>query len=257
MAIGWAHVSGTRKQVLVLRATERAQLTVLAKSPSLPYRVVIQAKAILAAADGASTEEVARRCDTSANTVRRWLRRFAEEGAEGIGRVSDGRGRPPEVSPERVQAIVEDTLGARPPDGSTRWSSRTMAERHGVSKDYVLKVWRNHGIDCGSTRARGAGSQRHIEAAGDGSVRVLDADAIGLLAALNEATGDALARCRPNDDHRDFLFFLKLIEAVELWVQHWNDTAKPFSWHSQEDAVAQARRGKAALDHYINSATDR
>ncbi|MGQ0743471.1 MAG: helix-turn-helix domain-containing protein [Acidimicrobiales bacterium] len=249
-------MSGTRKQVLALRASDRARLTVLAKSPSLPYRTVVQAKAVLYAADGLSTDEIAHRCDTTTNTVRRWVRRFDQEGVEGIGRVSEGRGRPPEVSPERVQAIVEDTLGLSPPDGGTRWSSRAMAERHGVSKDYVLKVWRSHGIDTATGRSGPRPSHRYfgsIEEVGGGQ---LDANAIGLLAALNEATGDALAHCRPNSDHRDFMFFLKLVEAIELWVQHWNDTARPFSWHSQAEAVAKAQRGKAALERYIKSTTD-
>lgn len=241
--------------MLALRATDRARLTVLAKSPSLPYRVVVQARAVLYAAEGASAEEIARRCDTSTNTIRRWVRRFTQDGVDGIGKVSDGRGRPSEVSPERVQAIVEDTLGIPPPDGTPRWSSRAMAERHGVSKDYVLKVWRSHGIDCGPGRTGARVVTRYLNAIEADSIPSLDANAIGLLAALNEATGDALARCRPNTDHRDFLFFLKLIEAIELWVKHWNDTARPFSWHSQGEAVAQAQRGKAALERYIKSAT--
>jgi transposase len=247
---------GTRKQLLVLRATDRARLMVLARSPSLPYRAVVQAKAVLYVADGIAMDEIARRCDTSTNSVRRWVRRFAEVGVDGIGRVSEGRGRPLEISPEQVRSIVEDTLGVPPPDGTTRWSSRAMAERHGVSKDYVLKVWRSQGIYPAGGRPGTATHNRHagssIEAIDS---QILDANAIGLLAALNAATGDALSRCRPNSNYRDFLFFLKLIEAIELWVQHWNDDARPFSWHSQGDAIDKARRGKAALEHYIKSAT--
>lgn len=228
---------------------------VLARSPSLPYRTVVQAKAVLCAADGVGIEEIARRCDTSANSVRRWVRRFAYEGVEGIGRIAAGRGRPSEISPERVQAIVEDTLGVSPPDGATRWSSRVMAERHGVSKDYVLKVWRSQGIYASGGRSSPGTPNRPVNSNEAHDSKMLDANAIGLLAALNAATGDALSRCRPNSNYRDFMFFLKLIEAIELWVQHWNDSARPFSWHSQGDAIAKAQRGKAALDHYIKSAT--
>ena len=249
-------MSEARRRVLTLGATELAQLTSLARSSSLPFRVVIQAKAVLYAAEGVSTVEIARRCDTTTNTVRRWIRRFVEEGVDGIGRIAEGRGRPAEVSPEKVQAIVEETVGLSPPDGAPRWSSRAMAQRHGVSKDYVLKVWRSHGIDCSTGRPGPRLATRYLDPIDAGFAASLDANAIGLLAALNEATGDVLTRCRPNTDHRDFMFFLKLIEAVELWVQHWNDTARPFSWHTQDEAVATARRGRAALDHYIKSATD-
>jgi hypothetical protein len=41
-----------------------------------------------------------------------------------------------------VEAIVADTLNTVPEDGSTQWSTRAMAARHGVGKDFVTVVWR-------------------------------------------------------------------------------------------------------------------
>lgn len=39
-----------------------------------------------------------------------------------------------------------------------------------------------------------------------------------------------------------------LIEAIETWVEHWNDDPKPFIWHkSAEEIVTKVRRGRAAL----------
>ena len=52
----------------------------LARSTSLPHRKVTQAKALLLAADGVATNEVARRCGTTNDSVRAWRRRFEAEG---------------------------------------------------------------------------------------------------------------------------------------------------------------------------------
>jgi transposase len=41
---------------------------------------------------------------------------------------------------------VFDTLHVRPDDGSTHWSTRTMAQRHGVGKDTVARVWRDRNL---------------------------------------------------------------------------------------------------------------
>jgi hypothetical protein len=37
---------------------------------------------------------------------------------------------------------VHDTLHERPADGSTHWTTRLMAQRHGVSKDTVARIWK-------------------------------------------------------------------------------------------------------------------
>ena len=127
---------------LSVSEADRSRLEVMARSSSLPHRAVIQAQALLLAADGESNEEIARRCGTNGDTVRRWRRRFGERGVDGVGRIAAGRGRKPEIPDRVVEAIVDDTLGTIPDDGSTSWSTRTMADRHGVGKDTVARIWR-------------------------------------------------------------------------------------------------------------------
>ena len=47
-----------------------------------------------------------------------------------------------------------------------------------------------------------------------------------------------------------------LIDAIELWVEHWNDDPKPFVWHkTAEEIIEKVQRGRATL-HHIKSATD-
>lgn len=120
----------------------REQLEVLARSTSAPHRKVVQAQALLLAADGVANEEIARRCRTTPNTVRRWRARFAQSGVEGVGRIASGRGRKPSVADDVVAAIVHDTLHTRPPDGATHWTTRSLADRHGVAKDTVARIWK-------------------------------------------------------------------------------------------------------------------
>jgi len=47
-----------------------------------------------------------------------------------------------------------------------------------------------------------------------------------------------------------------LIDAIETWVEHWNDDPKPFVWHkTAEEIITKVRRGRAALAQ-VKSATD-
>jgi transposase len=88
---------------------QRAALEVTARSSSLPHRKVTQAKALLLAADGVGTNEVARRIGTTDDSVRAWRRRFAEEGVDGVGAIASGRGRKSWLADGVVAAVVHDT----------------------------------------------------------------------------------------------------------------------------------------------------
>jgi transposase len=47
----------------------------------------------------------------------------------------------------------------------------------------------------------------------------------------------------------------QLIEAIEIWAEHWNDDPKPFVWHKQaEEIIAKVQRGRATLTQ-VKSAT--
>jgi transposase len=129
---------------LPMTDAQRAALEKMARSRSLPHRKVVQAKALLLAADGVGTNEVARRCATTDVSVRAWRRRFAAEGVEGVGRIAKGRGRRSWLPEGTVAEIVRVTQQETPPDESTHWSTRTLAGHVGVGKDTIARVWRNH-----------------------------------------------------------------------------------------------------------------
>lgn len=118
----------------------------MARSSSLPHRQVRQAKALLRAGDGVANLENARQSDVTVVTIRAWRSRFESEGVASVGKIAPGRGRPPEIDAEAIEAIVVDTLTTVPDDGSVAWSTRSMADRHGVGKDTVARIWRSRGL---------------------------------------------------------------------------------------------------------------
>lgn len=131
---------------LEMSADQRRELEAMSRSSSLPYRSVLQAKALLLAGDGLATNEVARRLGTTDDSVRAWRRRFDAEGVGGVGRIAEGRGRRSWLADGIVSEIVRVTLGEAPPDESTHWTTRTLAKHVGVGKDTVARVWRDHDL---------------------------------------------------------------------------------------------------------------
>jgi transposase len=94
---------------------------------------------ILALAAGQSYEAIARDLRTSAPTIARWKRRFDQKGIDGL--VPCHRGSKVRVATAGVQARVLKKSQQEPPDGSTHWSCRKMAEAVGVSKSTVQRIW--------------------------------------------------------------------------------------------------------------------
>lgn len=127
-----------------LKVTRRQRLALgrVARSSSLPHRMVVQACALLLAADGVANEQIARECATTPDTVRSWRRKFEAGGVDAVGTIAPGRGRKPEIDQATIDAIVDDTLHRVPDDESTAWSTRTLGVRHGVGKDTVARIWR-------------------------------------------------------------------------------------------------------------------
>jgi len=359
---------------LKVSAKQRGELEAMARSSVLAHRKVVQATGLLLAAGGTANEEIARRCSTTPDTVRRWRARFAEKGVAGVGVIAAGRGRKRVVPAEVVEAIVADTVHTKPDDGSTHWSTRTMAARHGVGKDFVAAIWRARELKPWLVKTFKLSTDPRFEkklvdivglylnpperavvlcfdektqcqaldrtqpslplTKGRAATMTHDYKRNGttdLFAALNVATGEMLTHTRKTHNHQDFLFFLKLIdlhvpkdlevhlvldnlsahkhanvekwlakhprfsfhftptssswlnlverwfreltdkrlrrgtftsvaeltEAIELWVEHWNDDPKPFVWHRPADEIiAKVKRGRAALTHQTKSATD-
>ncbi len=359
---------------LCLTEEQRSTLERVARSTSARHRTVQQAKALLFASEGVANNEIARRVGVSANSVRAWRARFAERGLAEFGKIAPGRGRKSWIPEGTVAAVVHDTLHAVPDDGSTHWSTRLMAARHGVGKDTVARIWRDHNlrpwrVDRFKVSTDPRFEEKLVDVVGLYSnpperaavfsfdektqVQALDRTqpslpmrpgragtmthdykrngTTDLFTALNVATGEVITDCRKRHTGADVLRFFKLvdlhvprhldvhvvldnlsahkspevqrwlahpkrarwhlhfiptssswlnlverwfkeltdrrlrrgtfnsvgalIDAIETYVEHWNDDPKPFVWHkSAEEIITKVRRGRAALAQ-VKSAT--
>jgi transposase len=359
---------------LPMTGPQRRSLETMSRSSSLAHRTVVQARALLLAADGMATNEVARRCQTSSESVRAWRRRFVVEGVDGVGRIAPGRGRKSWLPEGTVAEVVRVTREERPDDTSTHWSTRSLAERFGIGKDTVARIWRDHELKPWRVETFKLSNdprfeEKLIDVVGlyvnrperaavfsfdeKTQVQALDRTqpslplrpgragtvthdykrhgTTDLFAALNVGTGEVLYDCRPRHTGRDVLAFFKvidlhvprhlevhvvldnlsahmgpdvtrwldhprrarwhlhftptssswlnlverwfkeltdrrlrrgvftsvgdLIDAIELWAEHWNDDPKPFIWHkTADDILTKVRRGRATLTQ-VKSAT--
>ncbi len=131
---------------LPVTEVQRAELQRMAVSSRLPHRQVVQAKALLWAAEGVANQEIARRVEVDSDTVRRWRARFEEKGVDGVGVIAKGRGRKSSLPPGIVEDVVRLTHKELPADGSTHWSTRSMAARVGIGKDSVAQIWADHNL---------------------------------------------------------------------------------------------------------------
>ena len=125
---------------------ERALLERIARSETLPAREVVEARGLVMAADGVATIRIARALAVSPDRVRRWRRRFEERRVAGVGTVRRGRGRKPMLPVGTAAEIIRVTSTERPPDGSTQWTTRTLAGHLGVGRETVRRVWAEHGV---------------------------------------------------------------------------------------------------------------
>src|SRR5579872_1221035 len=129
---------------LPVTSAQRAELEDIARSSTSAHRKVVQAKALLWAADGVANAEIARRCSTDPDQVRSWRKRFSEKGVAGVGVVAPGRGRKPWLPPGTVAEVVRITREELPDDTSTHWTTRSLAKQMGIGKDSVARIWRDH-----------------------------------------------------------------------------------------------------------------
>jgi transposase len=130
-----------RRNQAVLKITDqqRSELSKWAASRTLPAGDVFRARLILALAEGQTYQRIMTSLQTSAPTISRWKQRFQQEGIDGLD--PQHKGSQPRVADAALQARIARKTQQKPPDGSTHWSCRKMAEALGVSKSTVQRVW--------------------------------------------------------------------------------------------------------------------
>ena len=136
--------SGRPKAELILTDAEREQLTRWSRRRKSSQALALRSRIVLACAEGAENKTVAGELGCAAATVGRWRARFVEQRLDGLS--DEARpGRPPSVSLDQVEDVVVSTLESTPAN-ATHWTRAKMAERTGLSKSTIGRIWRDFGL---------------------------------------------------------------------------------------------------------------
>src|SRR5579884_1058333 len=128
-----------------LTSEERAVLEQQARGRSLPVRLVERSRIVLRAADGLQDREIAAELGITSEKAVRWRTRYLDGGREALVKDAPRSGRTRTVTDPKVAWIVKLTTSTKPVN-ATHWSTRTKAERAGVSEATVRRIWRAHGL---------------------------------------------------------------------------------------------------------------
>ncbi len=130
---------------IVLSSEEQATLVAWAHGKKFPLRLVQRARIVTLAADGVTSQDIARQLAISRPTVQLWRERFLALRAAGLEKDAPRPGRIPSIPVRKVRAVVEATLHTKPP-AATHWSVRSMAKAQGISPMSVQRIWKQHGL---------------------------------------------------------------------------------------------------------------
>jgi len=105
-----------------------------------PQALALRSRIVLACAEGLDNKVVAARLGCAAVTVGRWRGRFVQDRLDGL--LDEPRpGRPPVISVDRIEDVVVATLESTPKN-ATHWSRAKMAQRSGLSKSTIGRIWK-------------------------------------------------------------------------------------------------------------------
>ncbi len=136
--------TGRPKAELILTDDEREQLVRWARRRKSSQALALRSRIVLGCATGDANTVVAERLGVSRPTVGKWRSRFVESRLDGL--VDDPRpGRPATITAEQVEDVVVATLESTPVD-ATHWSRSKMAERTGLSKSTIGRIWKTFGL---------------------------------------------------------------------------------------------------------------
>jgi transposase len=135
---------GRPRADLVLSDDERVMLDRWSRRAKSAQALALRCRIVLACAEGLSNVEVADRLSVNRMTVGKWRSRFLAARLEGL-LDEDRPGRPASITLDQVEDVVVATL-EQTPRNATHWSRASMAQRSGLSKSTIGRIWRDFGL---------------------------------------------------------------------------------------------------------------
>jgi transposase len=129
---------------LLLSDDERSKLQAWANRPTSSQRLALRARIVLACDQGKENKEVARHLGVTAHTVGKWRARFLDHRLQGL--TDEPRpGAPRSLRDAKIEEVITRTLESKP-DNATHWSTRSMAQRVGLSQSAIVRIWHAFGL---------------------------------------------------------------------------------------------------------------
>lgn len=136
--------TGRPKALLELHDDEREVLRRYARRAKTSQRLALRSRIVLECDKGLSNSEVAEELGVVPHTVGKWRTRFIAHRMEGL--VDAPRsGAPRTIGDDKVEDVIVTTLESMP-KGASRWSTRDMAAKAGISRESVSRIWRAFGL---------------------------------------------------------------------------------------------------------------
>jgi len=133
--------TGRPKAELVLTGEEREQLVRWSRRRKSSQALALRSRIVLACADGVDNKTVAAQLGCAQVTVGKWRARFVEHRLDGL--TDDDRpGRPTSITLDQIEDVVVATSESTP-GNATHWSRAKMAERTGLSKSTIGRIWKS------------------------------------------------------------------------------------------------------------------
>src|SRR5660397_134626 len=132
--------TGRPKSELILSGEGREEGLRWSRRAKSSQALALRSRIVLGCGEGLDNKAVAELVHCSTNTVSKWRARFVAGRLDGL--VDEPRpGRPPTITAAQVEDIVAATLESTPKN-ATHWSRAKMAQRSGLSKSTVGRIWR-------------------------------------------------------------------------------------------------------------------